>query len=290
MLRHVFRAMGTEVDCLLESEEADAPKALQEVEEEFRRLERLLSRFLEDSELSRLNREGTIEASDDLLAAVELALEARERSGGRFDPTVHDALVSAGYDRTFSEVPASGAAVPAGRACGGGVVVDRARGVVTLAEGARLDLGGIGKGYAVDRTCEALSEYGPCLVNAGGDLAVRGVPDDGLWPIGLETPEGTMTVGLTRGGLATSGRDKRRWRRGGRDLHHVIDPSTGAPCQTDLLRATAIARSAVDAEVAAKCLLMAGEASAAREASSLDMPCVLVTADGRTVTLGLGSP
>jgi thiamine biosynthesis lipoprotein len=291
MLRHLFRAMGTEVDCLLVSEDETAPAALQRVEDEFRRLERLLSRFLEDSQLSRLNREGSIEAGEDLMSVVELALEARERTGGRFDPTVHDALVSAGYDRTFSEVAADGQAVSSAAACGGEVYVDRSRAVVSLAEGTRLDLGGIGKGYAVDRTCDLLCELGPCLVNAGGDLAVRGLPPEhGLWPVGLETPAGPMTVGLTRGALATSGRDKRRWRRGGRELHHVIDPATGAPCDTDLLRATAIAPTAVEAEVAAKCLLMAGEENAVSAASEQGLACVLVTADDRVVTVGLGSP
>lgn len=288
MLRHMFRAMGTEVDCLVESEEA-APRRLLAVEQEFLRLERLLSRFREDSELSLLNRDGVVSASEDLMAVTELALAAREASRGRFDPTVYDALVSAGYDRTFAEVPPTGEAREAGRACGGDVVVDRRRRTVVLGPDTRLDLGGIAKGYAVDRACDLLSDYGPCLVNAGGDLAVRGVPESGLWPIGLETPDGPMTVGLTTGALATSGRDKRRWQRGGIELHHVIDPATGAPCETDLLRSTAVAVSATDAEVAAKCLLMAGEAAAVEQAAEREIPCVLVTEDGRTVMLGMGS-
>ena len=63
-----------------------------------------MSRFRPDSELSRLNRDGAIDASQDLAEVVELALAARERTGGRFDPTIHDALVGAGYDRTFDEL------------------------------------------------------------------------------------------------------------------------------------------------------------------------------------------
>ena len=102
MERRSFRAMGTTVELLVET--GDAADALDAAEAEFERLEQTLSRFRPGSELSRLNRDGAIEASPDLLDVVERALEGRERTGGRFDPTVHDALVAAGYDRTFDEV------------------------------------------------------------------------------------------------------------------------------------------------------------------------------------------
>ncbi|MGH3024727.1 MAG: FAD:protein FMN transferase, partial [Gaiellaceae bacterium] len=94
--------MGTRVEALLDVPPSlDAVLGLASVEREFRRLEAVLTRFDAGSELSRLNEAGALEAGDDLVAVVELALAARERTGGRFDPTVHDALVAAGYDRTF---------------------------------------------------------------------------------------------------------------------------------------------------------------------------------------------
>jgi thiamine biosynthesis lipoprotein len=140
---------------------------------------------------------------------------------------------------------------------------------IELDTGVRLDLGGIGKGYAVDRAAELLAQAGPCLVNAGGDVAVHG----GSWPVGVD---GAVTLELSGGALATSGRDRRRWRRAGRELHHLIDPSTGAPAETDLLRATA-----VEAEVLAKWLFLLGE----RDALASRVPCVLVGEDG-SVRLG----
>ena len=97
MERHAFRAMGTEIELLGDG-------GFELAEAEFHRLEAQLTRFRPESELSRLNRDGCIDASPDLLRVVELALDARERTDGRFDPTVHDALVAAGYDRTFAEV------------------------------------------------------------------------------------------------------------------------------------------------------------------------------------------
>jgi thiamine biosynthesis lipoprotein len=98
-----FRAMGTEIELLVEADEAAA--ALTAAEDEFHRLESLLSRFRADSELSRLNADGRLAAGPDLLRVVELAIAAWNRTGGRFDISVHDALVAAGYDRSFELVP-----------------------------------------------------------------------------------------------------------------------------------------------------------------------------------------
>src|SRR5581483_11075717 len=132
------------------------------------------------------------------------------------------------------------------------------------------------KGYAAERAADLLALAGPCLVNAGGDIAVRG----GDWRIGVADD---VTLALTAGGVATSGRDRRRWRRGDRELHHLIDPETGEPAETDLLRVTAVADDATQAEVAAKWLFLLGE----DDAANMGVPCVLVRADG-TIRLAGG--
>lgn len=282
MHRRSFRAMGTDVSLLLECDStAEATAALDDGEAEVHRLDALLSRFRPESELSRLNDVRALDAGPELYELVELALAARERTGGAFDPTVHDALVAAGYDRTFAEIDESrpaGAPVP----CRGDVRLDARTRRIELGDGARLDLGGIAKGWAADRVCALLHRTGPALVDLGGDIAVRGLLGGRPWPVGVETPDGTITLALARGALATSGRDRRRWRREREEQHHVIDPSTGAPAVTDLVRATAFAASATDAEVEAKVLLLAGE----RAAAASGTPCVLVTEGGRTVVGG----
>jgi FAD:protein FMN transferase len=269
-----FRAMGTDVELFVEASQAGA--ALAEAEDEFHRLEAILTRFRPESELSRLNEVRALDAGPDLLEVVALALEARVRTGGRFDPTVHDAVVSAGYDRTFEEVPAHGTAVTAGAPCGGAVRLSGTR--IELGSNVRIDLGGIGKGYAAARAAQLLSAAGPALVNAGGDIAVAG----GRWPIGVQTADGELTLELSSGALATSGRDRRRWQRNGRELHHLIDPGTGTSSRSDLVRLTVVASDAVEAEVWAKALYLSGEEKAVHEADELGLPCVLVTADGRT--------
>jgi FAD:protein FMN transferase len=278
MLRHSFQAMGTTVEALLESADPRGPAALVAVEAEFERLERVLSRFRDDSDLSRLNRAGRVDDSHDLARVVELALEAREATAGRFDPTIHDALVSAGYDRTFEHVAPEG---PSGqvtdcRLASWAARVDGDR--VELEPGVRLDLGGIGKGYAVDRAVASLAALGPCLVNAGGDLAVSGVPRAGTWAVSVETPAGPLSLGLSAGGLATSGRERRHWRRGGEERHHLIDPRTGRPAECRWLRVTVAAPTAVAGEVAAKDVYL-GAQPAGRDA-------VLVALDGTVTRTG----
>lgn len=261
--RHAFRAMGTDVELFGEA------AGFHSAEREFERLEAVFSRFRPESELSQLNRDGRVEASADMLRVVSLALAGRERTGGLFDPTVHDAVVAAGYDRSFELLDHSTAVSRADAGpCGGRVEI---RGnTIVLAPGIRLDLGGIAKGYAVDRAAELLGAYGPALVNAGGDIAVRG----GFWPVGVDVPDGELTIGIDRGALATSGSDRRRWAGG----HHLIDPRTGRPADGRYLRVTVAAPTAVEAEVLAKAVYLGADPQGAA--------AVLVHHDGRVERQG----
>jgi thiamine biosynthesis lipoprotein len=279
--------MGTDCELFLQARpRPEALRAMAEAQWEVRRLESIFSRFDPDSQLSELNRRGTLRVGPELVEVVDLALAARDRTGGRFDPTVHDALVAAGYDRTFEEVSAEergdNPRASAALRCAGSVRVDRKTRRIELDPGAHLDLGGIAKGYAVDRAAKILGELGPCLVDAGGDIAARG----GRWPIGLDTGDGTLTLELGDGAVATSGRDRRHWTRGSEELHHIIDPATGLPSAGDLLRVTSVAATATDAEVRAKALFLAGAEDAEREANATATPALLVTLDGRTLFAG----
>jgi len=276
MLTRSFPAMGTEVELFLDADERSAG-LLAEAEAEFLRFEALFSRFRPDSELSLLNAERTRQVGPELLELVQLALGARERTEGRFDPTVHDALVAWGYDRTFELVDASVVPDATPAPCAGDVEVDLSESRISLGAGASLDLGGIAKGWAADRALGRLAPAGPALVNAGGDVSCS----DGVWHVGVETPAGHLTLELTHGGLATSGRDRRRWQQGDREAHHLIDPATGAPAAGDILTATAVAPTATQAEVEAKSLFLAGDvARAAAEADESGVPAVLVTRSG----------
>ena len=122
---------------------------------------------------------------------------------------MHDALVAAGYDRSFELTRRlrRSARPQYRRAAVAASTSIAPRPASRSSPAYRLDLGGIAKGWAADRVLALLRAAGPCLVNAGGDIALAGRP----WPVGVDTPDGTITLELDRGGLATSGRDRRRW-------------------------------------------------------------------------------
>lgn len=238
------------------------------VPEWFEEWEQALSRFREDSELNRLNRNAgrPLQTSPVLWQVIQASLQAAHQSNGMVTPTLLAALESAGYDRTFEALELSGARQRPGWMLVGdwrAIECDATTRSICLLPGMRLDLGGIAKGWAADQAAQRLGEYGPALIDAGGDIAVSGPQANGdRWPIGVadpSEPERNLEMLLiARGAVATSGRDYRRWQRNGVWQHHIIDPRTGEPADTDIVTATVIAPTAVEAEVAAKRVLISG--------------------------------
>ena len=288
MQRERFAAMGTTVELLVDAPDAGLVRAaIGRARAEFGRLEGLLSRFRPDSELSALNRERRLRVGPDLARVLDAALGLRRRTGGLFDPTVGRAVRACGYDRTFDEVVRDDPRpAPAGAPGSGVVAIDRLAGWVALGPGVDLDLGAIAKGDAADRACALLAEAGPCLVNAGGDLRVSGPRAQGPWAVALDAAGAGLVLHLERGALATSGTDRRRWRRGGRETHHVIAPRSGLPAETDLVRASAVAATCAEADALATGLLVAGARRARRLADEWATPAALVGRDGSLTLAG----
>jgi thiamine biosynthesis lipoprotein len=228
-------------------------------------LERRWSRFLDGSEVSRLNREAGhfVAVSPDTILLIERGVAAWRFSGGNFDPTVLGAVVRAGYDRSFELLgrePGPGRS-PLGRGAEH-VTIDGDR--VRLPAGTGFDPGGIGKGLAADLVCRRLLEVGAvgACVNLGGDVRVAGEAPTGVgWTIAIEhpwSPTPLTLVGLLDGAVATSTTLRRRWQAGGQVRHHLIDPQTGQPSESDVNLATIVAGEAWLAEVLAKAVLLAG--------------------------------
>ena len=181
-------------------------------------------------------------------------------------PTVLAALESAGYDRTFESIqPDESRQRPGWMLVGDWRAIECTESTrsVCLPPGTRLDLGGIAKGWAADQAARRLGIYGPALIDAGGDIAVSAPPSNGeRWPIGVADPSEPdrklELLLIAQGGVATSGRDYRRWQRNGVWQHHIIDPRTGQPAETDIIAVTVIAPTAIQAETAAKRVFILG--------------------------------
>jgi thiamine biosynthesis lipoprotein len=267
--------MGSQIGLWLDTNPETAVTAFAQAEALFAFNERVLSRFLPESELSQLNgRAGEwVPVSDLLWNVVCDAVLQAEATQGLFDPTLLNALEAAGYDRSFALMRDSGEThfQSASHLQGNWrqIGLDADRQAIWLPPGMRLDLGGIGKGFTAQEAVELLAQWGPCLVDAGGDVTAGAAPHDlPGWPVALaapwteESPEqaNLLTLWLAESSLATSGIDYRRWQRNGRTAHHLIDPRTGQPAQTDILTVTVWAEQATMAEAWATAVLVQGSA------------------------------
>lgn len=273
--RTEWRAVGTTCAAAVtaeQHEEIEARWALGAAQEEVAACERELSRFDAASDLSRLNAAGGrwTPVGRRLLETLSLALDAREDTGGRFDPTVLPALAAAGYDRSFELLEEREARQPDDWRAGTSIELDTRSGRARLEPGSSVDLGGIGKGYAAGRALGAMLAVSPTLagglVDLGGDIAVSGEsPEGGPWLIAVADPrrvgETLAVLALESGGVATSGRDARRFGPG-RSLHHLIDPETGESALSGPLTVTVVAPDPVAAEVHATTLAIAGPGEA----------------------------
>jgi thiamine biosynthesis lipoprotein len=255
--------------------------------------EQCLSRFRANSELSQLNADAGfwIPLSETLWSVLTVALEAARQSEGVVTPTLLDAVKATGYTQDFAAGPGLAAAsAPAPSATDWQQIeLDPRHHAVRLPEGVHIDLGGVAKGWAADEATRRLASYAPALIDAGGDIAVSGPMADGQpWPVGIENPlDADAPLGLlllSGGGVATSGRDYRRWKVGDTWRHHIIDPRSGQPAETLALTATAVAPSAREAEVAAKLLFILGNSGIAWVDARPGYAGMLLCEDGAQLT------
>ncbi len=260
-----FRAMGTEVSVLVDDRDATTVAGVRTL---FATWEATLSRFQPTSELSRLNSAGgtAVPVSELLFTVTDHALAAARATGGAFDPALGTQLIAAGYAETF-DLPSTARFRLSPPRPGGAwrqIALDPAARTICLPTGAALDLGGIAKGMAVDAAVALLRASGVThgLVNAGGDMRIVDGPHE-CWPVGLtDVPDELLA--LRGGALATSSTARRRWRLGGQNLHHLIDPRTGAPSASGVWSASVAAPTCAQAEVAAKSALILGPVAGAR--------------------------
>jgi thiamine biosynthesis lipoprotein len=284
------KAIGTVAE-LFVTDGGSLVAASELLEAELARIDRVASRFRDDSELSRLNDAGgaEVQVSADLMEAVRVALSMAEATEGLVDPTVGRAMLAIGYDRDIDEVRAGrDGALPAAHAVPGWrrVALDPGRGTIRLPLGTTLDLGATAKALAADRAAHRVAERLGCgvLVSLGGDVATAGeAPPEGF-VVGLAdtctSPRAAETVSIRAGGLASSGTGSRHWRVGHDVVHHIVDPSTGLPAATCWRTVTVTAATCVEANAASTAAMVLGERAVAW-LESRRLPARLVDLDGR---------
>ena len=296
-----FRAMNTDVMAAVvvpEGRAREVEEALGRVQVLFAEVEATLSRFRQESDLSKLNRSaGTWhQASPMLLNAVDLALESARDSSGVFDPTILSALVGAGYDRSFEALADHGITLspwadPPGPSWRD-VRVDYDRRLIYLPARCGLDLGGIGKGWAVDLARLLLWPFERFAVDAGGDLYAAGTQASGEeWTVAVDDPRqpgsDLCVLQVSDRAVATSTVVRRRWLQGGQERHHLIDPRTRAPAVGDVLAVTVVADSVARAEVLTKvALILGGEAGVEFLNKQRGIAALLALVDGRVELTG----
>lgn len=229
--------MGTRVSVELWHEDAAAgERAVQAVLDEYRRVDALMSTFRDDSEIARVNREAAqrpVPVGEALFAVVREAQALAEMSDGAFDITFDS--VGRHYDFRSGEAPGS-AELEQGLPLVDYRLVELDEGAHSIrfrAEGVRINLGGIAKGWAVERGAATARAHGVGhgVFNAGGDTRVLGDRRGQPWVVGLRDPrdpEGVVVrLPLVDEAISTSGDYERYFERDGERHHHILDPGTG---------------------------------------------------------------
>jgi FAD:protein FMN transferase len=292
-----FQALGTTAQVSV-TDLATLDPAVTLVEDELAAIDLACSRFRDDSDLTALNRSAgrPFAAGPLLLEALAVAIRAAALTDGAVDPTLGRSISGLGWDCDFAVVVSRRErdrfeVIPA--AGWRALRVDQERGVVRLPAGAKIDLGATAKALAADRAARAVSQAtgAGVLVNLGGDLAVAGPPTPEGWPIlvtddHLSSPGADgQTVAVRSGGLATSSTTVRRWRAGGAQHHHILDPRSGLPAEEVWRTVSVAAATCVDANTASTAAVVLG-----REALSwlelTGLPARLVGVDGSVAYTG----
>jgi thiamine biosynthesis lipoprotein len=272
-LSETFACFGSTCTILLspDGEEASARLAIALSRRRLESWHRRFSRFLPDSELSRVNGDPRerVPVSRMMAAVARAAYTAGAMTGGLVDATLVDEIENAGYAGELGRGIALPVALelaperrPARAAARPGwtrINVDMAARAIERPPGVKLDSGGVAKGLFADVLARTVADRGSFAINCAGDLSIGG--SAGVTrPVHVESPfDGSIlhTFDVTRAGVATSGIGRRSWLdRNGRPAHHLLDPSTGQPAFTGVVQVTALAPSALVAEIRAKAALL----------------------------------
>ena len=268
-----IEALGSEIEIYLQSDTRNSfDEDLMAFEFLINTFEKRFSRFIDDSELSLLNRsDKPFKASSELINLLLLAKHFYQKTDGIFDPTILKALENQGYDKSFTAKDFNKREIKKGKLSEkidfNQVIINAENKLVTLASDIKVDLGGIGKGYIVD-TAVALFKskgYKNFWISAGGDMYLVGLNlENKFFQVGVQNPlkleDNIFNINVEKEmAIATSGIAKRQWLNSGHKYNHIIDPRTGLSVNNKILAVTVISNHAVKADIYAKTVLILGK-------------------------------
>lgn len=247
-----FHAMASPCELLLEmTSQQDALKLLQMAHDEVIRIEQKFSRYRNDNIIYKINtsKGKQVEVDDETAVLLDYAEQCYDLSEGMFDIT-SGVLREIWHFDGSDHVPSEKAVSEILHRVGWNKIQWK-KPFITLPEGMEIDLGGIGKEYAVDRTAMILQQQtkNSILINYGGDIYATGLKKNGKgWVVGVEDPDESLykkessikEYELVKGGLATSGDARRFLLKNGVRYGHILDPRTGWPV-TDAPRSITVA-------------------------------------------------
>ncbi|MFC1545730.1 FAD:protein FMN transferase [Gemmatimonadota bacterium] len=284
--------MGTSCQLVVVTRPVDeelAVEALTAAERVLRGIELEVSSWLEGSQISLFNEASAgedVALSDLSHTILSHAREAWRETGGAFDVTIRPLILLWRGSADSQILPTTGEVTRAREASSWDLIDLRTGWISKRADGAQVDLGGIAKGYAIDRAVEAMQAAGVegGLVDVGGDLRVFGQPPDGRsWHVQIRDPAGSgvlSDLSIASGSVCTSGDYTRFNEISGVRYSHIIDPRTGQPV-VDAVSVTVVATSALDADIWATTLSVLGPDGIGSLPGSVEAMMIMQTGTSR---------
>jgi thiamine biosynthesis lipoprotein len=294
--------MSTDVYICLSSEdypENVISKDIDNVISELKDFERRFSRFLPDSEVSYLNKSEQIKVSDEFFEMLSISKKYLKLTKGLFDPAILVYLINEGYvvgkqygykkdpnDKSFNRGSDKVAEYSFDQ-----VKLDKNSKIVKKPKDLMIDLGGIGKGYIVDKISEDLkNKYWDFCISVGGDMYLGGKDIKNsydYWAIEIEDPfdsgQEMPTLLLNNMAVATSGIYKRKWTLDGKQKHHIIDPVTKRSSETDMVSATVVGNDVTFCDILSKSLIIMGLEKAIDYCENNNISAVFVDKDKKVI-------
>ena len=283
---------------------ARSSEAVSEAVSEIERLDAMWSVGKEDSEISRINAEGSLKVSPETGALIQESMSLYEETAGAFDITIYPLMEEWGFTTQEYKVPTPERIQELlGKVDAGSLEYDSTSGILNLPDGVQIDLGGIAKGYTSAHIMEIFDKYDIVsgLVSLGGNVQTyHRKPDGSLWRVGIENPDtnaGQLSTSDYVGVLEledkaaiTSGGYERFFEENGKLYHHILDPSTGYPADQGLISVTIVSKDGCKADGLSTSLFVMGLDKSLEywRNHRQDFDAIFVDKDGKiTVTSGL---